>query len=209
MLRRLTLPLALFAVFSVALAACGDDDEVGDGPEPTASVPTLDGAQTSATTGEPADGGLSLTSSAFEDNGTIPVKYTCNGENVLPPLTIADAPEDTASFAITTTDLDGPSGDFVHWTVWNIDPVTTEIPEASVPIGAVEGATGRGAPGFFGPCPPSGEHRYVFDLYALDISLTLNPTADKAALLAAMEGQILEQTSLTGLYEAAVPTGTP
>jgi Raf kinase inhibitor-like YbhB/YbcL family protein len=209
------LRLAIFLtslVLTLGLVACGDDDETGDGPEPTEPPATSASTPPDGETAEPTEpgaGALSLTSSVFEDNEPIPAHYTCDGDNVLPPLAISGVPEGTASLAIIVTDLDGPGGDFVHWSVWNIEPATTEIAEASVPAGAVEGATGRGSPGFFGPCPPSGEHRYVFDLYALDETLTLDATVDKAALLSAMEGQILSQTSLTALYSREEAAATP
>jgi Raf kinase inhibitor-like YbhB/YbcL family protein len=102
---------------------------------------------------------------------------------------------------LTVTDIDGPGGDFVHWTIWNLDPTATELLAGAVPDFGTEGRTGRGDPGYFGPCPPSGEHHYVFELYALDEALDLDPaTSGKAELLAAMQGHILDQAKLTGTY---------
>jgi Raf kinase inhibitor-like YbhB/YbcL family protein len=175
---RPAIAIALTCTLMLAVA-CGDDDEDSTDsstgtPEDVATQPTTSTTATAELT--PSDAAaLQLTSGAFEDNGPIPAKYTCNGENILPPLAIAGSPASTTTFAIIVTDLDGPGGDFVHWTVWNIDGTVTEIPEGTVPQGGVEGLTGTGSFGFFGPCPPSGEHRYVFDLYALDAPIKLDP----------------------------------
>ncbi|RLF04972.1 MAG: YbhB/YbcL family Raf kinase inhibitor-like protein, partial [Thermoprotei archaeon] len=95
---------------------------------------------------------------------------------------------------------DAPMGTWVHWTVWNIDPKTVEIPENSVPEGAVEGITDFGKPGYGGPCPPSGTHRYFFKLYALDTTLDLGSDATKSDIEKAMEGHILEKAELIGRY---------
>ena len=95
---------------------------------------------------------------------------------------------------------DAPAGTWVHWTIWNINPTTTEIAENSVPEGAVEGITSSGSAGYGGPCPPSGEHRYIFKLYALDAMLELDASADKAALEQEMQSYILGKADLTGLY---------
>lgn len=97
-------------------------------------------------------------------------------------------------------DPDAPRGTWVHWTVWNISPDTKEIPKNSVPAGAVEGATSFDKPGYGGPCPPSGAHRYFFKLYALDTELSLSSSTDKAGLEKTMEGHILDQAELVGLY---------
>jgi len=143
---------------------------------------------------------MKLTSSAFEHNQKIPSQYTCDGENINPPLTISDVPQNAKSLVLIMDDPDAPSGDWVHWTAWNIAPQTTEIAENSTPAGAVEGLTSFGKPGYGGPCPPSGEHRYFFKIYALDINLDLTPKNDKRELLQAMEGHILDFAELIGLY---------
>lgn len=97
-------------------------------------------------------------------------------------------------------DPDAPVGTWVHWTIWNITPQTTEIPENSAPLGAFEGVTDFGKPGYGGPCPPNGTHRYFFKLYALDILFTLPQTARKADTEKAMQGHILDKAELIGLY---------
>lgn len=143
---------------------------------------------------------MKLKSPAFENYGDIPSKYTCDGNNVNPPLSISEVPEEAESLVLIVDDPDAPMGTWVHWTVWNIDPQTKEIQENSLPEGAVEGMTDFGTSGYGGPCPPSGKHRYFFKLYALDTKLQLPPETTKEKLERAMEGHILVQTELIGLY---------
>jgi len=101
--------------------------------------------------------------------------------------------------ALIVDDPDAPNGDFVHWIIWNIDPRTSTIETGAVP-GATEGSTSLGKPGFVPPCPPSGIHHYNFKLYALDTTLDIPKSSFKRELLRAMEGHILESTTLTGLF---------
>lgn len=149
-----------------------------------------------------ADANILLASSAFKDNGAIPEKYTCKGENISPPLEISDVPEGTGSFAIIMHDPDAPSGDFTHWTIWNIDPSVTKFEENIVPATATEGQTEFGKMGYGGPCPPSGTHHYIFDLYALKTKLNLPAGSSRAQLETSMQGQIVAQTKLVGLVSA-------
>src|SRR3989344_9303767 len=137
---------------------------------------------------------MKLTSTVFGNNGNIPAKYTCDGEDINPSLSIADIPQGTKSLCLIVDDPDAPAGDCVHWTVWNIAPHTNEIEENSVPSGAVEGTTGFGKTGWGGPCPPSGTHRYQFKLYALDAVLGLDSSATKKDVLAALESHVLAKT---------------
>ena len=141
---------------------------------------------------------MKITSSAFAHNQKIPSKYTCDGDNISPPLTIEDIPANTKSMVLIVDDPDAPSGTWVHWTVWNIDPNKTEIIESNIP--GVEGITSFGKPGYEGPCPPSGVHRYFFKLYALDNLLNLSTLIDASQLEQAMEGHILSQAELMGSY---------
>lgn len=143
---------------------------------------------------------MQLTSSAFTHNSRIPAKYTCDGANLNPPLAISGVPEGAKSLVLIVDDPDAPRGDFVHWTIWNISPETRQIAENSVPSGSVQGLTDFGKPGYGGPCPPFGEHRYQFKLYALDAGLDLSPSAKKRDVERAMKGHILSQTILIGLY---------
>lgn len=143
---------------------------------------------------------MEIKSSAFEHNGEIPSKYTCDGENINPPLSIADVPEGAKSLVLVVEDPDAPSGTFTHWTVWNISPQAMEISENSVPEEAVEGKTDFGKVGYGGPCPPSGTHRYFFKAYALDTTLDLARGAAKSELTQAVEGHVLGSAELIGLF---------
>lgn len=143
---------------------------------------------------------MQLTSPAFENDGPIPKEYTCQGKNVNPPLAISEVPAEAKSLVLVMTDPDAPRGTFIHWTVWNIPTDTTAIAEDSVPAGAVEGATSKGKPGYLGPCPPDGEHRYRFILIALDTTLDLPPTTTDDQLQAAGSGHVVERTELVGRY---------
>lgn len=144
---------------------------------------------------------LKLSSQAFSHSGHIPAKYTCDGQDVNPPLTIENITPGAKSLALIIDDPDAPAGTWVHWVVWNINPVATEIKEHSLPSGAQEGMADFRKRGYGGPCPPSGTHRYFFKLYALNTTLSLSPNATKAALESAMKGRILARTELMGLYK--------
>lgn len=143
---------------------------------------------------------MHIGSSAFDHNQKIPAKYTCDGEDINPSLDFAEVPEGAKSLALIVDDPDAPAGTWVHWTLWNIAPDIQEIEEKGVPEGAVQGMTSFGRPGYGGPCPPSGTHRYFFKLYALDTELELPEDADAHELEEAMAGHILAQSELIGLY---------
>jgi hypothetical protein len=128
----------------------------------------------------------------------IPSKYTCDGDNINPPLTIKNIPKQTKSLALIVDDPDAPSGTFDHWITWNIPPVET-IGENSAP--GSHGRNGSGRNGYMGPCPPSGTHHYHFKVYALDTKLTLQEGANKKQLENAMKGYILAMGELIGLYK--------
>lgn len=149
---------------------------------------------------------MKITSPAFRNNQEIPMKYTCDGENINPPLSFSDVPNNAKSLALIVDDPDAPSGTasnaagaFVHWVLFNIDPKTKEISENYIPKDSSRGKNGIGRVGYVGACPPSGMHRYFFKLYALDTILELvNP--DKTELIGKMKGYILENAELIGLY---------
>ena len=148
---------------------------------------------------------LKIESPAFKDGGLIPSKYTCDGENISPPLRWTNAPIETKTFALITDDPDAPVGDWVHWVIYNIPSGTQELKECAsskklLPKEAIEGMTDFRKTGYGGPCPPSGTHRYFFKLYALDIVLHLPEAATKKQLLDAMQGHILFQVVLIGKY---------
>ena len=143
---------------------------------------------------------MKIESPVFQDNEMIPARYTCDGEDVSPPLMFSGVPDGTRSLVMIVDDPDAPAGTWVHWTLWNIPPETRSITEDSVPPGAVQGITSFGKSGWGGPCPPSGRHHYYFKLYALDIEVELPPTCMAHDLHHAMEGHILCQAQLIGLY---------
>ena len=146
-----------------------------------------------------------LTSSAFEEGGMIPKKYTCDAEDVSLPLTWGTVPEGTKSLILICDDPDAPVRTWVHWVLYDIPSDVKELPE-SVPDddtlenGAKQGTNDFGNLGYGGPCPPSGTHRYFFKLYALDSMLELEPGKTKAEVLDAMEGHLLAETQLIGKY---------
>jgi Raf kinase inhibitor-like YbhB/YbcL family protein len=148
---------------------------------------------------------MKLTSKAFQQGGKIPSKYTCDGENVNPPLAISDLPSGSKSLALIMEDPDVPKnlradGMWDHWIVFNIPPTVSEIKENQEPKGVHGQGTG-GNTEYYGPCPPDREHRYFISLYALDTLLDLPEKASKHQVLQAMEGHILAQTELMGRYE--------
>lgn len=146
---------------------------------------------------------LTLSSPSFNHNGDIPTKYTCQGEDVSPPLNISSAPKGTKSFVLIVDDPDAPKTTWVHWVIYNLPAFATQISEKSsaTPLSSMGGLNSWKKIGYGGPCPPTGKHRYFHKLYALDIVLPNlgNPTKEK--LVKAMNGHILEETALVGLYE--------
>jgi hypothetical protein len=150
---------------------------------------------------------LSVSSSAFQEGEKIPVRYTCEGEDVSPPLNWSQPPAGTQSLVLIVDDPDAPRGVFTHWVLYNVLPETRELPEAvpaqaELPDGALQGKNGFGTPGYRGPCPPPGtQHRYQFKLYALDRLLDLGPGASKQQVVDAMQEHILVQGQLTGTFQ--------
>lgn len=160
------------------------------------------GAREPVTTRNPKEATMTfeISSPAFDDGGTIPVRYTADGADVSPPLLVAGVPERAASLALIMDDPDAPMGTWVHWVLWNIPPDVADIPEASVPEGAEEGGNSWGNVEYGGPAPPSGTHRYVFKLYALGTTLDLPAGTDKAGVLGAMQGRVVAEAQLVGTY---------
>ncbi|MFZ3074136.1 MAG: YbhB/YbcL family Raf kinase inhibitor-like protein [Minisyncoccales bacterium] len=143
---------------------------------------------------------MELTSPLFTHNDGFPERSTCDGRDVNPPLDIAGVPRQAESLALVLRDPDAAEGIFIHWIMWNIDPKTNRIEIDSVPAGAVLGKTTNGRIRYTGPCPPSGTHRYIFTLYALDTKIYLNEGDTAEQLNAAMKNHILEQTDLLAKY---------
>ena len=143
---------------------------------------------------------LRISSTAFGQNGPIPPRYTCDGEDVNPPLAIENISSAAKSLALIVDDPDAPGRTWVHWVVWNIGVGTKEIKENSLPAGAQEGMNDFRKRSYGGPCPPSGTHRYFFKLYALDTVLDLDKNTTKTALEHAMKGHVTGQAELVGVY---------
>ena len=149
-------------------------------------------------------GNLVIKSSAFKNNDFIPTRHTCDGDNVNPFIEILNAPAETKSIALIMDDPDATGGvTWVHWLLWNMEPKTHYIPEDNVPGNAVLGTTSFGKIKYGGPCPPRGSepHRYMFKVYALDSVLDLAEGALKEDLEKAMEGHVLDDGVLIGLYQ--------
>jgi Raf kinase inhibitor-like YbhB/YbcL family protein len=188
---RALLPLLVLTLGHLAIAGCGDSRAAAARQPP-----------------EGAGLGLSIRSSAFEEDGPIPIRHTCDGADVSPPLTFGNSPENAATLALVVTDPDAPRGTFTHWVAWNL-PVTEGLAESmpkegTLETGARQGRNDFGRIGWGGPCPPAGPaHHYVFRAYALDASLELAPGASRAALDQAMQGHILAQGELVGTYSRA------
>ena len=144
---------------------------------------------------------MKISSAAFENNSLIPSKYTCEGQEINPPLEFKDVPEDTKSLALIVDDPDAPMKTWIHWTIWNIDAKTTQILQNSCPKGAIEGVTSFGRTGYGGPCPPSGTHRYFFKLLALDKILDLGSNSYARDIESTIEGHIIQKAELIGLYK--------
>jgi Raf kinase inhibitor-like YbhB/YbcL family protein len=141
---------------------------------------------------------LIITSSAFQSNGPIPAKYTCEGKDINPPLDIAEIPEKAHSLALIVDDPDAPGKTWVHWVVWNI-PITHHIKENSAP--GEEGWNDFKRTAWGGPCPPAGTHRYFFKVYALDTLLQLPSKTTRMELEQVMGKHILAYGELIGVYK--------
>lgn len=148
---------------------------------------------------------MELKSQAFAAGEMIPAKYTCDGQDISPPLSWSDPPAGTIEFALISDDPDAPVGTWVHWVMWNIPASASALDEnlpktASLLNGTKQGTTDFRRIGYGGPCPPSGTHRYYFKLYALDTALNLPASTLKKDLEKAMQDHILGQAELMGTY---------
>lgn len=141
---------------------------------------------------------MQISSPHFKNEEMIPKRFTCDGEDINPSLTISDLPANTESLALIVKDPDAPSKTWIHWVVYDI-PKTQEIQEDSVP--GKLGLNDFGKKEYGGPCPPSGSHRYMFELYALDQNLNMEEGKTSAEIEKAMERHILDKTQLVGLYQ--------
>ncbi len=149
---------------------------------------------------------MTITSSAFTDDGMIPKEFTCDGSNVSPALSWSGIPAGTKSLALICDDPDAPMGNWVHWVLFNIPPTASGLPRSIAPDKALENGARHGMNdfrkyGYGGPCPPGGTHRYYFKIYALDTELAQEPGLTRDALLKAMKGHILAEGQLMGRYK--------
>lgn len=152
---------------------------------------------------------LKLTSTAFADGAAIPAKYTCQGDDISPPLDWSGAPADTQSLVLIVDDPDAPDPAkpqrvWVHWVLYNLPPDSTGLAEGvaedALPMGTEGGLNDWGRTGYGGPCPPIGRHRYFHKLYALDIRLKGLTSPRKAQVEAAMQGHVIAEATLMGTY---------
>ena len=169
-------------VVAFVLAACGG----------STNQPSVTPGETTGTDS------MQVTSTAFEHEGAIPERYTCDGADVSPPLALADVPAEARTLVLIMDDPDAPRGTWDHWVAYDIPP-DAEIPEAVGSLGT-DGTNSWGRTGYGGPCPPSGTHRYFFSVYALDIELGLPSGAAKTEVLDAMAGHVVAQGTLLGNY---------
>jgi Raf kinase inhibitor-like YbhB/YbcL family protein len=182
------LPLGLLLIL-IALSACGGAQ--------TGPLSDIQG-QTSRT--------LTVSSTAFKEGATIPTRYTCSGEDISPALTWSGAPENTKSLALIFDDPDAGNPAFTHWLLANIPATEQSLMEnaprdGTLSNGAVQGQNSSGKPGYVGPCPPPGDaHHYHFAIYALDTTLSLQPSFSKQELASAMQGHTLAWGELVGLF---------
>ena len=149
-----------------------------------------------------SDSTFRLNSSAFADGDTIPEQYTCRGEGMSPPLGISGTPDGTASLAIVMHDPDSSRGDFLHWTIWNLNVDLSALAPGTIPDDVMQGLNDFGKVGYGAPCPHAGTHRYIFSLYALDAQLNLEASASRTDIMEAIQAHLVAETRLTGRVSA-------
>lgn len=193
----------VLAGLALVLTACESGRSAGDAGPPLGAPPVT----------------IQLSSPAFAEGAMIPRPFTCDGENVSPPLAWSEVPETTRSLAILCEDPDAPRGIWTHWVLFNLSAAVAELParvpaKETVPVlGQIAEETARqgtndfGKLGYGGPCPPSGTHRYVFRLFALDTTLDLKPGATRRQVLEAMKGHVVAEGRLIGRYARDDTTG--
>lgn len=150
----------------------------------------------------PTDITIEITSPSFGEGEAIPAKFTCTGDNISPELVWSELPAGTKSFALIMDDPDAPVGTWVHWVLYNLPADARGLAESYTPESGVSaGKNSWGTTDYGGPCPPSGQHRYYFKLYALDIVLEENASMDKATLLKQIDGHVIGEGQLIGVYQ--------
>jgi Raf kinase inhibitor-like YbhB/YbcL family protein len=193
----------------VAIAGSALEPAPSTPPAPSAAPPAADSAPPTPAASALAVGApITLSSNSFVNHGRLPPKHTCDGDDKSPPLAIAGVPEGAKSLALVVEDPDAPDPakpvrTWSHWLVYDLSPKTTSLAEgAGRPYG--RGRAGKndwGARGYRGPCPPTGRHRYVFNVFALDTLLGDLHEPNRAALLKAMEGHVIGHGEIVGTYE--------
>jgi Raf kinase inhibitor-like YbhB/YbcL family protein len=200
---RRTISTALLSCF-LLLTACQSNNTAR--PEGnTNATPAATKEVGSETKGE-VKMSIKLTSTAFDEGGMIPAEYTCDGQNISPPLAWSGVPEGAKTLALIADDPDAPRGTWVHWVVYQIPATEKGLPENVPPRETLDNGARAGTNdfkklGYGGPCPPSGTHRYFFKLYALDATLDLSSGATKDQLLKATEGHVVAEGQLMGRYQ--------
>ncbi len=162
-------------------------------PKKTASLPKI------SPSNSPILPTVTLTSPAFTANAMIPVLYSCQGQNINPPLDIGNVPSNTKSLLLTITDPDAPRGTFTHWILYNIPTATQHINANTVPADALQGTNSTGQKKYMGPCPPTGTHHYIFDIFALDTLLSVNDL-NAAAIPQQVLPHVIARGELIGLF---------
>ena len=198
--RRFLLVAALLAVSSGLLLACGSSGRSLRDPKPGATAPPRkeSAAGTLTPTTDNTEGVFGLASTAWSPGGQIPKKFTCDGDNVSPPIAVFAPPAGTVEMAIVVTDLDTP---FVHWVLTGLAPTSASFEAGEVPAGAVQANNTAGAGQYTGPCPPAGEeHTYEFTAYALPAPSGVTPGQDAVGAVAAITQDPIQTASITGRY---------
>jgi Raf kinase inhibitor-like YbhB/YbcL family protein len=188
-------------VLALGVAACGgdDDDTTGAASNATTSTSTDAAAATSTPASDDAAGAFTLTS-VFADGDAIPTRFTCDGENVSPPLRWSNVPAGATQLALIFVDKDGPGGEFVHWLLWGFPAETGSLQEGKIPYNATTGKNSANSEKYIGPCPPKGTHRYVFELHALSDAPQLPIGADVTQLRDAIAPLEVATAELSGTY---------
>ncbi|WP_283137805.1 YbhB/YbcL family Raf kinase inhibitor-like protein [Rhizohabitans arisaemae] len=182
--------LICISVTILALAGCssGTGESSQDGTKPPASS-------------APATASITVTSSAFAAGADIPVKYSCKGENISPPLQWSGVPKEATSLALVVDDPDAPNPPYVHWVVLNIDPAATEVAEGAVPAKGTQLKGSNGQAAYAGMCPPGQRHRYVFKVYALKEPLQNAETQSPVEIGKSLDQNAIAKGELTGSFQ--------
>ncbi|GEM_PF-262763 len=189
----------IFPVFAADAAAPAADNAAATAAPATETAASAAAEKAAA----PAAPTLGMTTTAFLDEGILPVLYTCDGKDLSPQFSWTDAPAKTESFVLIASDPDSPNGVFYHWVVYNIPKTVTELPEGAqtLPAGTLVGKNSYGKQQYNGPCPPKGTaHTYAYTLYAVGKKLSLPAGADAATVLAEIKSNTLAQITLTTVY---------